>query len=84
MIEVIAWILCGAFIGWIFSFSETRLNKKLITDILVGVSASLAGGVLMYLFGDNAFTGSFDSQRLLVAAATALVVLSIFRFLNNV
>lgn len=75
LINIVLWVLFGAFAGWIASII-TGKNRKMgaLANIVVGIVGAFLGGAIMNFFGYQGFTG-FDLWSLLVAIIGAVVLI---------
>lgn len=79
---LIAWIIIGAFAGWVASVI-TKSNTGIAWDLVLGIAGALVGGFLMTLFGQSGITG-FNFYSLVVAIIGAVVIVYIGRLLRSV
>ena len=80
MISLIAWLLFGAFVGWIASMiMDTNAEQGAIANIIVGIIGAVVGGFLY-----TAFTGDEATSQVgefLVALVGAVLVIGLWRAL---
>lgn len=77
--SVIAWIIFGAFAGWIASMIVgTNARQGVIGNIVVGIIGAFVGGLIVRLLGGSGVDG-FNLYSLLVAILGAVVLLWIAR-----
>lgn len=71
--DLILWIVLGAVAGWTGSMIMGSSNS-LLTDIILGVVGSLAGGFIMSLFGQPQVSGlNWYSLFVAILGATVLI-----------
>ena len=82
MINLILWLLVGAFIGWLASLvMRTDEQQGALINIVVGIVGAAIGG---FLFGANTInTGVFDLTTLLISFAGALILLAIVNLVRR-
>jgi len=76
LINIIVWILFGAFAGWVASII-TNKNRQMgaIANIVAGIAGAFIGGFIMEeVFGAPGMTG-FNFYSLLVAIGGAVVLI---------
>ncbi len=71
---ILAYLLIGAFIGWISNFFSGERGIKLIPSILIGAGSALFGGLLVQLF-DLSGSGFIA----LIASIAVLFTVNTFR-----
>jgi uncharacterized membrane protein YeaQ/YmgE (transglycosylase-associated protein family) len=76
MINLILWLLVGAFIGWLASIvMRTDERQGALFNIVVGIIGAAIGGLL---FGANTInSGVFSLSALLVSFVGALILLGV-------
>jgi len=86
MINIIIWIVLGAFSGWIASMiAGTNSSQGAIGNIVVGILGAFVGGWLMQTFGlgSDASLGTFNLYSVLVAIGGATLLLFIYRAITR-
>lgn len=85
MINIIIWILLGAFAGWIASkIAGTDAQQGGLANIIVGILGAFVGGWLMQLLGkSDADLGTFNLYSVLVAIAGATLLLFLYKAVTN-
>lgn len=75
LINIVLWILFGAFAGWIASIITGR-NKRMgaVANIVVGIAGAFIGGFVMENFFGRSVSG-FNLFSLLVAIGGAVVLI---------
>lgn len=76
LINIIVWVLFGAFAGWVASII-TNKNRQMgaIANIVAGIAGAFIGGFIMEeVFGAPGMTG-FNFYSLLVAIGGAVVLI---------
>jgi len=76
LINILVWILFGAFAGWIASII-TNKNRQMgaLANIVTGIAGAFIGGFIMeQFFGAPGMTG-FNFYSLLVAIGGAVVLI---------
>ena len=84
LIEILTWIVFGAFAGWIASII-TGKNKQMggVENVISGIAGAFIGGFLMEnVFGTEGVTG-FNVYSLIVAILGAVVVIRIVGFFRG-
>jgi len=78
--EIIAWIILGAFAGWIASIiMNTNAEQGALGNIVIGILGALLGGFVMsVLTGNNTATG-FNFATLLTAIVGAVILIGIMK-----
>jgi uncharacterized membrane protein YeaQ/YmgE (transglycosylase-associated protein family) len=79
--EIIIWILFGAFVGWVASMLMGS-SGGLFWDIIVGIIGSVIGGFIMSLIGQSG-VGGFNLYSLVVAIIGACILIAIVRALRK-
>ena len=75
--NIIAWIIFGALVGWIASIIMGRNSQMgALANIIVGVLGALIGGFIFQALGAAPVTG-FNIYSLIVALIGAIVLLFI-------
>lgn len=83
IINLIIWILFGAFVGWIASLiMKTNEEQGAIMNVVVGIVGALIGGFLMGIFGGSGVDG-FTIYGFLVALLGAIVLLALFKMIRR-
>jgi uncharacterized membrane protein YeaQ/YmgE (transglycosylase-associated protein family) len=81
--NIILWIVFGAFAGWIASLiMKTDQHQGTVYDIVLGIVGSIVGGFLMGLIGQSGVTG-FNVESLIVAVIGSIMVIFIGRKLRR-
>lgn len=82
MINLILWLLLGAFIGWIASLvMRTDEQQGPLLNIIVGIVGAAIGG---FLFGANTInSGVFSLPALVVSFVGALILLALVNFVRR-
>lgn len=82
MINLILWLLFGAFIGWLASLvMRTDAQQGAILNIVVGVIGAAIGG---FLFGGSTINNSsFNLMALLVSFIGAVILLAIVNLVRR-
>ncbi len=75
--NIIIWIVCGAFVGWVASM-VMGTGGGLLSDIIVGIVGALLGGFIMNFFGQSGVDG-FNLHSFLVALLGSCVLIAIMR-----
>jgi len=81
MINLILWLVLGAFIGWIASMvMRTDAQQGALLNVVVGIVGAAIGG---FLFGANTInSGVFSLPALLVSFVGALILLAIVNLMR--
>lgn len=83
MINLIVWILFGAFAGWIASMITKNDNEQGgLGNIIVGLLGALVGGFIMRTFGASGVTG-FNLTSMIVAVGGAVLLLFVYNSLRH-
>jgi uncharacterized membrane protein YeaQ/YmgE (transglycosylase-associated protein family) len=82
MINLILWLVLGAFIGWLASMvMRTDEQQGSLINIIVGIVGAAIGG---FLFGANTInSGVFNLQALLISFVGALVLLAVVNLVRR-
>ena len=81
--EIILWIVFGAFIGWIASMvMGTDAQQGTLMNIIVGIIGAAIGGFLMNMLGQTGVTG-FNFYSFFVALLGSVVLLWLYRMLTH-
>jgi uncharacterized membrane protein YeaQ/YmgE (transglycosylase-associated protein family) len=81
--EILAWIIIGAFAGWVASMiMGTNAQMGAVANIIVGIVGALIGGFLFGLLGGEGFTG-FNVWSVFVAVVGAVVLLGLIKMFNR-
>lgn len=79
--NIIAWIIFGALVGWIASLiMKTDEHQGAIGNIVVGIIGAFLGGLITDLVGGPNITG-FNLSSLVVAILGSVVLLFLIRTL---
>lgn len=79
IIDIIAWILFGALVGWIASIvMGTNAQQGAIGNIVVGILGAFIGGFIMRMVTGTEVTG-FSLASFLTALLGAVLLLAIVR-----
>lgn len=77
--SLLLWIILGAVAGWLASaIMKTDASQGLLTDIILGILGSIAGGFIMNLLGYAGVSG-FNLYSLVVAVVGACVLIAVGR-----
>lgn len=77
--NILIWIIFGAFVGWIASkIMNTDAEQGAITNIVVGIIGAFIGGFVMQSLGGSGVTG-FNITSLLVALLGAVILLGAYK-----
>lgn len=84
MLNLIIWIMAGAFLGWLASLMmDTDAKRGPLVDVIVGIIGAFVAGLVVYpLVGGNLPPGNFHTVSLLASLAGAsslLAVVHLFR-----
>lgn len=83
MINIIAWILFGALVGWIASIiMKTNAEQGAVGNIVVGIIGAFIGGYLVRLLTNNDVSG-FNVVSLLTAILGAVILLGVVKALRG-
>ena len=76
---IIAWIIFGAFIGWVASMiAGTNAEQGWLGNIIVGILGAFLGGFIVNALGGEGVTG-FNIWSMVVALIGAVVLLMIYK-----
>lgn len=76
------WILLGITAGWISSIVlRTRETQGLLTDVILGITGAILGGLMLEIFGQSQLTG-FTVYNVATALLSALALVWIGRLIN--
>ena len=75
--NLIIWIIFGAFVGWVAS-SIMKSSGGLLWDILIGIVGSVLGGFIMNTLGEGG-SGGVSVYGFLVSLLGACVFIAIAR-----
>ena len=82
IVDIIAWIIMGALVGWIASMiMRTNAEQGGVANIVVGIIGAFVGGLIMRLFdsGGASATNAFSWRSFFVALLGSIVVLFIYK-----
>lgn len=80
--EIIAWIIFGAIVGWIASIiMRTNEQQGMVGNIIVGIIGAFIGGFIMNAFG--AEVSGFNLASLLVAILGAMILIFIMKLFSR-
>lgn len=82
LVDIIAWIIMGALVGWIASMiMRTNAEQGGVANIVVGIIGAFVGGFIMQLFDSSgaSATNAFSWRSFFVALIGAIVVLFIYK-----
>jgi len=83
MINIIAWILFGALVGWVASMIVGTDEKQGgVMNILVGIAGALIGGFITRSLGGQGVSG-FNGISFMVALLGAIVLLMLYRLVSR-
>lgn len=80
MINFIAWIIVGAFIGWLASLiMRTDAEQGTLLDIVVGVVGAFVAGLVVnpLVGGGNINQGNFHFVSILASLVGAIILLAV-------
>lgn len=80
MIDVIVWIIVGAFIGWLASLiMHTDSQQGTLLDIVVGIAGAFVAGLVInpLVGGGNINQGNFQLVSLFTSLVGAIILLAI-------
>lgn len=81
--EIIAWIIFGALVGWVASLiMRTNSEQGGFANIIVGILGAVIGGFIMRLLGGDGFSG-FNLQSFLVALVGAIILIGIVKLFTR-
>lgn len=81
--ELFFWILLGVTAGWMSSIIlETEETQGLITDIILGTTGAVVGGLILNLYGNGRLTG-FSIYTIAIALLSAIVLIWIGRLISH-
>lgn len=75
--NIIAWIVFGAIVGWLASVL-TNTSEGILGDIILGIVGALIGGWIMQALGYGGVSG-FNLYSFIVAILGAIVLLLIVK-----
>lgn len=79
MVDIILWIIFGAFAGWIASMiMGTNEEQGALGNIVVGIIGAFIGGFIVRALTGNE-VGGFNFVSLLVAILGAVILLAIVK-----
>ena|SRR5688572_16209081 len=79
MMTWFAWLIVGAVTGWLASIViQTRIQHRVMLDVLSGVVGAMIGGGMFYRFGIPGAT-DFNIWSLFVAFTGAVILIGLLR-----
>ena len=79
MVNIILWIVLGAFVGWVASIiMKTDAEQGPLMNIIVGIIGAVIGGVVMNMLGQGGVSG-FNLYSFIVALLGAVILIAIVK-----
>lgn len=75
--NIIAWIVFGALVGWVAGLISGHQRMGCLTDIVVGIVGAFIGGTIMEFITGGDFIFHFNLLSFVVALAGAIILLAI-------
>lgn len=79
--ELLVWIIFGAFVGWVASMIM-RTEGGLLWDIALGSIGAVVGGLIMQVFGAEGVAG-LTLYSFLVALLGACIFIAVLRMVRR-
>ncbi len=86
LVDIIAWIIMGALVGWIASkIMNTDAEQGGVANIVVGIIGAFVGGWVMHIFDKTgaSATNAFSWRSFFVALLGAVIVLFIYKAVSR-
>ncbi len=82
MLDIVAWVIFGALVGWIASMIVgTNEQQGAIGNIVVGIIGAFIGGFIMRSVGEE--VSGINLASLIVAVIGAVILLLVIRILGH-
>ncbi len=72
ILNILAWILFGALVGWVASVLMKTRRKGLLRNVVVGLVGAMLGGWIASFFGIGA-VGDFSIEGFVIAVLGAML-----------
>lgn len=81
--EIIAWIIFGALVGWIASMiMKTNHEQGGIANIVVGIAGAVLGGFIARQFGSEGING-FNLNSFFLALMGAILLIGVVKLFTH-
>ncbi len=78
VLVILAWVIFGAFVGWVASIIMKTRRRGLIRNVIIGLLGAVLGGWIASLFGLGSVE-AFTWQGFGIALLGAVILIAITR-----
>lgn len=83
-LTIIAWILFGAFVGWVASIiMRTNQEQGAVANIIIGIIGAFIGGVISKALGGTGIEAGLDLSSILFGILGAVILIFFIRALTG-